>query len=186
MANAEQLLHEAQYAFQSISFGESPDNKRNASRARSLCMKIIRKYPASMEAGEAHAVLRRLGDEAYTSKMSSQHRHITQAEHHRPEVRTPVPQPQNTFVGESERQFGTLNWGGLLSLIFMAPKYVIGLVAIAGFFLFGLLGPFLFVPLIAFVFLTGPFRKAMKPVQRREKNVLVERINAYIEKQRNS
>jgi hypothetical protein len=36
MANAEQLLNEAQYAFQSVSYGESRDNKRNASRAKSL------------------------------------------------------------------------------------------------------------------------------------------------------
>ena len=186
MANAEQLLHEAQYAFQSISFGESPDNKRNASRARSLGMKIIRKYPASMEAGEAHAVLRRLGDEAYLSKIDSQHRHIKQADHHRPEVRTPVPQLQNTLMGESEGQVETLNWSGLLSLIFMAPKYVIGLIAFAGFFLFGLLGPFLFVPLIAFGFFTGPFRKTLKPEQRREMNAFIQRVNAYIETQRNS
>jgi len=42
MASVEQLLNEAQYAFQRVSFGESRDNERNASRASSLCKKIIR------------------------------------------------------------------------------------------------------------------------------------------------
>ena len=78
MASAEKLLHEAQFAFQSISFGESRANNRNRSRAMSLCKKIIRKYPASMEAAEAHAVLRRLGEEAYSSKMQVQHVHTSQ------------------------------------------------------------------------------------------------------------
>ena len=82
MASAEKLLHEAQFAFQSISFGETPENKRNASRAKSLSLKIIRKHPNSMEASEAHAILRRLGEEAYSSKMSKQHQHIPQSVHH--------------------------------------------------------------------------------------------------------
>lgn len=184
MATAEQLLHQAQYAFQCISFGESRENKRNASRAKSLCMKIIRKHPGSMEAGEAHAVLRRLGEEAYSSKLNIQHRHISQAEHHRPEVRTPVPQPKNPFVGVSGGQAETLDWSGLLSLLFMAPKYVLGLIAFAGFFLFGVLGPFLFIPLVAFVLFTGPFRQILKPQQRREMNAFIARANDYVEQQR--
>ena len=69
MATAEQLLNEAQYAFANISFGESFANTRHAARAKSLCRKIIRKFPATMEAGEARAILKRLGEEAYTSEM---------------------------------------------------------------------------------------------------------------------
>ena len=186
MANAEKLLHEAQYAFQSISFGQSRENTRNRSRAKSLCMKIIRGYPASMEAGEAHAILRRLGEEAYSSKMRSRHVHIEQSEHHSTPVskpgpqlsRTQVPRPQTMMVGGDDVEM--LNWGGLTGLIFTLPKAVLGLIAFAGFFLFGILGPFLFVPLILFVMFTGPFRSMLKPEQQREMNAFVVRVNDHI------
>ena len=184
MANAEKLLHEAQFAFQSISFGETPDNRRNAARATSLCKKIIRKYPASMEASEAHAVLRRLGEEAYSSKMSSRHRHVSQATHHqaplrtRTPMRTPTPEQQRTFIVHDEIE--ALDWAALLKLIFTIPKIVLGVIIFAGFFLFTLFGPFLFVPLIAFVLFTGPFRQMLKQDQRNNLNTLVQRINAFV------
>lgn len=186
MANAEQLLHQAQYAFQSISFGESRDNTRNRSRAKALCMKIIRKYPATMEAGEAHAILRRLGEEAYSSKMSSIHKHISQTQHHsaealvRAQARTPVPDSQYTAGADGTVE--TLDWGRLLGLLLTLPKAVLGVIAFAGFFLFGILGPFLFVPLVLFVLFTGPFRQTLKPEQRKEMNAFIARVNDYIER----
>ena len=184
MANAEKLLHEAQYAFQSISFGETPENRRNASRALSLCKKIIRKYPASMEVSEAHAILRRLGEEAYSSKMSSRHRHVSQTTHHqapsrtRTPMRSPTPEQQRTFIVHDGIE--ALDWGALLKLIFTIPKIVFGMIIFAGFFLFALFGPFLFVPLIAFVLFTGPFRQMLKQDQRNNLNTLVQRINAFV------
>ncbi len=190
MASAEKLLHKAQYAFQCISFGESRENARNRSRAASLSRKIIRKYPDSMEAGEALALLRRLGEEAYRSEMPTRHRHITQAEHHgsrlaRPEaadyaLRTPVSQSMDT----GEQATETLDWGGLVALVFALPKVILGLIAFGGLFLFGLFGPFLFVPLVLFVLLTGPFRQMMKPKQRREMNAFIVRANDYIGQRR--
>jgi len=192
MANAEKLLHEAQYAFQSITFGESRENTRNRSRAKSLCMKIIRGYPTSMEAVEAHAILRRLGEEAYSSKMAVRHKHIKQSTHHRPassvpdlqQYRAQRPRPQ-TSVPQTMMVSGdnveSLNWSGLTGLIFNLPKAVIGMIVLAGFFLFGILGPFLFVPLVLFVMFTGPFRQMLKPEQRREMNAFVVRVNDYIE-----
>ena len=110
MASAEHLLHEAQYAFQSISFGESRENARNRSRAKSLSNKIIRKFPASMEVAEAHAILRRLGEEAYASKLKLQHQHVSRSTHHRPPPST--PEPQSIFTGSAEIE--TLNWTGLI------------------------------------------------------------------------
>lgn len=207
MATAEKLLHEAQYAFQSISFGESRDNTRKRSRAKSLCMKIIRKYPATMEAGEAHAILRRLGEEAYSSNLSKRHRHITQAEHHKPKpktpigrvhkhvsredhygakalarakARTPVPDPQYSAFDDGMAE--TLNWAGLVGLLVALPKAILGLIALAGLFLFGIFGPFLFIPLVLLVMFTGPFRQMLKPEQRREMNEFIVRANDYIEK----
>ena len=73
MATAEKLLHEAYFAFGNISYGETPDNKRNKRRATRLCHKILRKYPGTTEAAEAHAILMRLGEEAYTSLLTKQH-----------------------------------------------------------------------------------------------------------------
>jgi len=209
MADAEKLLHEAQYAFQCISFGESRENTRNRSRAKSLCMKIIKKFPATMEAGEAHAILRRLGEEAYTSQLSAIHRHTKQSEHHRPkkikqskplrvtqratqrapdlyEYQAQAPRAQatstaRTWVDNSDDS-ETLNWGGLVSLLFGLPKAILGLIVFAGFFLFGILGPFLFVPLVLFFMFSGPFRKVLKPGQQQEMNAFVARLNDYIDK----
>ena len=190
MASAEKLLHEAQYAFQCISFGESRENARNRSRAISLSKKIIRKYPASMEAGEARALLRRLGEEAYSSNLSKRHRHISQAEHHRTPlampkpadyaVRTPVPQSMDAGDQAAE----TLDWGGLLAMLFALPKAILFFIAVGALFLFGLFGPFLFIPLVLFVLLTGPFRRMLKPKQRREMSAFVVKANDYIEQRR--
>jgi len=146
-----------------------------------------------MEAGEAHAVLRRLGEEAYSSKLALQHRHTSQAEHHQ----APAPKPtskarakaratrasQRTFVTDDEVE--SLDWGALTKWLFTLPKYVFGLIAFAGIFLFGFLGPFLFLPLLLFVFFTGPFRKTMKQEQREQLNMLVKRVNAHVAEQLN-
>ena len=178
MASAEKLLREAQFAFQSISFGESRANDRNTSRASSLCRKIIRKYPGSMEAGEAHAILRRLGEEAYTSKMQVQHVHTSPRENHQ------APRPDPEIRLDEDVEMEVFNWAGLMSLLFMMPKLVFGIGAFAAFLLFGLFGWFIFLPLVAFVLLTGPFRQMLKPEQRREVNTFVAKANAFIEEQR--
>lgn len=183
MANAEKLLHEAQFAFQSISFGQSRQNSRNAARAKSLSLKIIRRFPASMEAGEAHAILRRLGEEAYSSKINVQHQHQTQAAHHKkPAAKAQPRAKQDLYIppvsgGDEE----TLNWGGLIGMLVSMPKALLAVTAFAAFFLFGLFGPFLFIPLVAFVLLTGPFRRTLKAEQREQMNALIVRVNDYID-----
>ncbi len=180
MASAEQLLHEAQYSFSCISFGDSPGNKRNASRARSLARKIIRKYPGTTEASEAHAILRRLGDEAFSSKLQVQHRHISQAQRHA----APVQQvSQRTFITETD-VIETLNWGGLLSWLFALPKFVLALIVLAGLFLFSIFGPLLLVLLVGFAFLSTPFRRIFKPEQRKGLDTFIARANDFIAGQR--
>ena len=82
MASAEHLLNEAHYAFANISYGESRANKRNAARAKSLCRKIIRRFPDSTEASEARAILRRLGEESPVSPMLDRARETTPAKDH--------------------------------------------------------------------------------------------------------
>lgn len=180
MASAEQLLHEAQYAFHSISFGESRENRRNASRAKSLCRKIIRKFPTSMEAAEAHEILRRLGEEAYSSKLEAQHRHVPQTHHHR----VPSPESQRTFIVHEDVE--SLDWAGLVAWVFMLPKVILVMIAFAGLVLFGIFGPFLLVVLIAFVALTSPVRRMLKPEQRKDLDAFVARANATIAEYRES
>ncbi len=186
MVNAEQLLNEAQYAFQSVSYGESRDNKRNASRAANLCKKIIRKFPTSSYAAEAHAILRRLGEEAYTSHLKVEHRHTTQAEHHTVATPMPRPKPKTSARSTHHDEMVPLNWVGLLAVIAVTSKTVLAVIAFFGILLFGLFGPLLLLPFIAFVLLTGPGRQLLKPQQRRNMNVFVARANAYIEERRRS
>ena len=178
MASAEQLLNEAQYAFQSINSGESRDNRRNASRASSLCRKIIRKYPTSTEAASAHAILRRLGDEAYVSNLSSRHRHS--AEHTAHEVPSPASQP--SFIQGDESV--VLDWRGLLNLIFNTPKSSLAVIGSVAFVLFAFVGPFFLFPLVALVLFTGPFKQLLKSKQRQKVNELIARTNAYIDDRR--
>ena len=182
MASAEHLLNEAQYAFASISFGESRDNKRNRSRAESLCRKIIRQYPTTMEAGEAHAILRRLGEEAYTSKMRVRHRHSTQAQHHaRPQTQS--SRETRTFVTQHVPDDVSFNWGGLIGAIFQAPKFVIGFLAVGAIFLWEIVGPVILMPLALAIVMLGPGRSLLGRQQRDRVNSFIMAANAWIDEQ---
>jgi len=188
MAGAEQLLNEAQYAFQSISSGQSPDNKRNASRASSLCKKIIRKFPTSSYAAEAHAILRRLGEEAYSSHLGVEHRHTTQAKHHT--APTPMPKskskPKPLVSPTRHDEMVPFDWAGLLAVILVTSKTVLAVIAFFILFLFGIFGPFMFLMFTGLMFLTRPIRQLMKPQERQKMNEFVVRANAYIEERRKS
>ena len=193
MADADSLLHDAQYAFSCITFGDSPDNRRHAARAKSLCNKIIRRFPASFHADEAHAILRRLGEEAYVSKMPARHRHVTQAKHHadpkplaRPRASRPVPAPRASqpVPVQSVDEDVRLDWGGLVAIVLGAPKVLLIMIFVAAAFLYGIFGPLLVVPLVVLVLLTGPFRSTLKREQRRQMNEFVRRVNAYIAERR--
>ena len=195
MATAEKLLHEAYFAFNSISYGETPGNKRATRRATRLCHKILRKYPGTTEAAEAHSILMRLGDESYMSQPSQQHQHITQAQHHAPrpgdthrhisqnEHHNPRRVSRAPVTGAAE-EVETLNWAGLIGWLTSLPRFILGLILVGGFFLFGLFGPLLFVPLVLLVLFTGPFRGMLKPEQRSQIDEIVASINRAIEEQR--
>ncbi|MDJ0793644.1 MAG: hypothetical protein QNI98_05300 [Woeseiaceae bacterium] len=192
MATAEKLLHEAYFAFNSISYGETPDNKRNKRRATRLCHRILRKFPGTTEAAEAHAILMRLGEEAYTSLLTEQHKHVSQTQHHaaqpgdrhrhnsQREHHRPLTAPQ-TLVSANDQSVETVNWAGLIGWLVSLPRFVLAIILIGGFYLFGLFGPLLFVPLILLVLFTGPFRGMLKPEQRLQIDDMVARINSAIE-----
>ena len=134
--------------------------------------------PDQFRGGEAHAILRRLGEEAYSSQLDIEHRHIDPITHHT----APTLKPQTRLTRNDETV--PFDWAGLLSVILTTSKMVLGVIAFFGILLFGFLGPFLLLPLIAFVLLTGPFRQLLKPQQRREMNAFVVRANAYIKERR--
>lgn len=197
MASAEHLLHEAQYAFNSITYGESRANRRNAARASKLCNKIIRRHPGTTEAYVAHAILRRLGEEAFMPKLAARHRHIPESEHHKSPRRatkattsattakSAVPPEMRTFVTHSATDDVSLDWGGLVSAIFMAPKIVLGLFAGAGMFLFGIFGWFVLVPLLLAALVLGPGRPLMNRQQRDQVNMFIATANSWIAEKQN-
>jgi hypothetical protein len=181
MATAEQLLNEAHYAFASISYGESLANKRNAAHAKSLCRKIMRRYPASMEASEARAILRRLGEESYVSTLPDRHQHMTQESHHLGNEEHGASRTVAVAPGSP-----AFDWSGLVALILMTPKIVLGVLGAVAFVLFALFGPFVFLVLVALVVLTGPFRSLLAPVQRKQVDEFIARANEFIAERRRS
>ena len=78
MATADELLREAQYAFHSISFCNTRENRRNKARAKSLSQKIIRKFPDSIEARQARSILDKLQGTAHTPRF--EHNHASDSE----------------------------------------------------------------------------------------------------------
>jgi hypothetical protein len=59
VASADELIREAQYAFRNISHG-STDERKYRARAEKYARRIIRKYPASIEASQARQILAQL------------------------------------------------------------------------------------------------------------------------------
>ncbi|HSG98270.1 MAG TPA: hypothetical protein VLA11_09790 [Woeseiaceae bacterium] len=192
MASAEHLLHEAQYAFNSITYGDTRDNRRNASRASKLCRKIIRMFPGTMEESEAHAILRRMGEEAFLPKLAVRHQHISGAEHHRPRRRpanltnpgsaqqSAVTPEMRTFMTHEAGDSISFDWGGLMSLLFMVPKIVLGAIAVAGIFLFGLFGWLILVPLVLAVLVLGPAKPFLNRQQRGQVDTFIATANKWI------
>ena len=188
MASAERLLNEAQYAYNSVGPGNSRSDRRNASRARSLARKIIRKYPTSTEAQEAHSLLRRLGDEAFLPQLPLVHRHAGHDKSHR----TPEPvrsvalsmtqsSPASTSKAAGFEDTVSLDWAGLLSLLLATPKIVLGVIVAGLLFLFGIFGWLLFLPLVALVVLTTPARAFLLRKQRNDINQFMVQANAWID-----
>jgi hypothetical protein len=181
MASAEQLLNEAQYAFQCITAGESRDNRRNAARAKSFCRKIFRKYPGSSEAMVAHGIMMRLGEKPFPSQIEVEHQHEGHAVAHG----LTVPSTDYTPNAHNEEQL-QLDWQGLLAVILATSRTVLGVIGFVGLVLFGLFGFFLFLPLFGILFLTLPARQLLQPKERRAVNKFIARANAWIKARRDA
>ncbi len=59
MANVEELIREAEYAFRNVGPG-STNEKKYTARAKRIATHIVRKYPGSIEAEQARQILARL------------------------------------------------------------------------------------------------------------------------------
>lgn len=181
MASADELMREAQYAFQNISFGDSPDNRKNSARALSLATKVLRKYPSSPEATVARSILWRLGDEAYVKKFNEQHIHAVTVEgahaHSYAELRSAAAEePIGSVRGGTER----LDWQRLTERIFRLPKTALIMFVFAGTFLFGIFGPLLFIPLAMLVIFVTPLRALFPAKNQRAANEAIRRLNQWL------
>ena len=86
-------------------------------------------------------------------------------------------------MGQQAGRDDTLDWGGLIGLLFGLPRVILFAVVAAGFVFFSLFGWLIVVPLVALVLFTGPFRSLLRPAQRDQLNEFVVRVNALIEEQ---
>lgn len=93
MANADELLRDAQYAFQSISFGNTRENRAFRARAKSAARKIIRKFPDSFEVGQAQVILNKLEGRVVAPKFAHTHALDDQVRSRDPEPKTPLAMP---------------------------------------------------------------------------------------------
>lgn len=74
MADASEMLRDAQYALQNVSHG-STDSKKFAAQAKSTANRVIRKFPNSKEADSARSILRQLGERVPLRKTRNVHGH---------------------------------------------------------------------------------------------------------------
>ena len=74
MADASEILRDAQYALHNVSHG-STDSKKFAAKAKSLANRVIRKFPSSSEVVSARSILRTMGEQIPVSMTRNVHTH---------------------------------------------------------------------------------------------------------------
>lgn len=159
MADAGELMRDAQYAFHNITHGESRGNRKNTSRAKTLARKIIRKFPSSIEAGQAQQILDRLDPDSATHSIQKvpehqfdqKDRHEQVEPHHRPldSSRSPA----------GAARAGDRDWKKLLLRLTQIQSSSRNSILIALFLLVTLLPYGALAILAIIVFWTGPFKQ---------------------------
>jgi hypothetical protein len=159
MADAGELIRDAQYAFHNITHGESRGNRKNTSRAKTLARKIIRKFPNSVEAGQAQQILDRLEPDSVTyatqkvleHRFDQKDRHEQVEPHHRPLDGSRSP--------DGDARAGDRDWKKLLLRLAQINGNSRNFILVALFLLITLL-PFAALAILAIIlFLTGPFKQ---------------------------
>ncbi len=162
MASAEKLLLEAEFAFRNISPG-STDEKKFTARAKRYASKLVRKYPASSEAEQAHNILRHLGV-GYSSVKSrssrrrpgsrSPHADHTSEAPHRHELKTPKQSTRDSGVvadardrSRKKRNLGEDSWENIGRIFLGLSPTNKKILAVLMMFAFVIIGftPFLLV-----------------------------------------
>ena len=157
MANAGELLREAQYAYQNVSHGDSPDNRKKTARAKSVARKIIRKFPTSSEADQARQILERLDPKSMVQSKKHETEHLFEQRDQHEQV-DPHHGSTEGNTGKTERST-TRDWKKLLlrltqihstsrNIILAALFLLVVYIPFAGFFI-----------VAAIIFLLGPFGK---------------------------
>ena len=77
MASAEELIREAYFAFQSMTPGAT-DESRHRARAKKLAMRILRKYPVSIEAKQARSILTQMKVDHAATRFVDTHSHSSE------------------------------------------------------------------------------------------------------------
>ena len=158
MADAGELLREAQYTFHNVSHGESPDNRRNTARAKSLAHKIIRKFPTSAEADQARQILDRLDPDSATPSRQREPEHPFDQRDHHDQV-DQHHRPIDIDVRDKRRTSTKHDWKKLLLRLSQMHSTIRNLILVGMFMLFILVPFAAFVIVAVVIFLAGPFEK---------------------------
>lgn len=156
MADAGELLRSAQYAFHNITHGESPDNRKNKAHAKSLAQRIIRKFPTSIEAGQAHEILEKLDPATAARSMlrPSEHPFNPIDQHDRPHQPDDRRAPARESADPVHR-----DWKKLLLELTQIRPFERNLLLVAAFLLVTLLPFGALIIAAMLIFLLGPFDK---------------------------
>ncbi len=180
MADAGELIRDAQYAFNNITHGESRGNRKNSSRAKRLARRIVRKFPGSIEADQAQQILDRLDPDAATRSIQNapehqfdqKDRHEQVEPHHRPLDRSRLP--------DGAVQAGDLDWKKLLLRLTQIQSSSRNSILIALFLLVILL-PYAALAILAIiVFWTGPFKQFHPRGTQENLDKLYTKLNAWV------
>ena len=186
MANADELLRDAQYAFQSISFGDTRENRRNSARAKSLAQKIIRKFPDSIEARQARSILDKLQGRTHSPRFEHDHSSVSQGRLNESTLRPIVLQVERTVeragspMTYEQQEDVKLSWRkiwtGFVQLELSKQLAVIaGVVLVAAFF-----GIFPFVLIGVAIYFSGRIGKQNPIVFRRIRYEFMKPVDAWL------
>lgn len=157
MADAGELMRDAQYAFFNITNGESHGNRKNTFRAKTLARKIIRKFPGSIEAGQAQQILDRLDPDSVTHSTQK----VPEHQFDRKDRHEQLEPDHRTLDGsrspDGEAREGDRDWKKLLLQLTQVHRNSRNFILVAIFLLVTLL-PFAALAILAIIlFLSGPF-----------------------------
>jgi hypothetical protein len=122
-----------------------------------------------------------MGEESYVSPLVDRHRHMTRTRHHLGGDEAVI----RNRIAETG-QPPEFDWSGLVAVILMTPKIVLGILGAVVFALFALFGPFVLLALVALVVFTRPFRSTLSPSQRQQVEEFIVRANDFIAERRRS